>query len=368
MRTFSALAFFCIATGAAAQQQAKLEVLSQSVVFAHPSSDPYARNNFFGFNHAPSVVLLPDNRVLAAWFSGPFEASVDQLILGSFSSDGGKTWREAQVLQDFPHKSDFDPAFVTDGQRTLLFFSAGRHNRYPPVHDEKNKVGPRSFSTYLRVSDDSGRTWSAPHIAAEQVFCRSNGIRLSTGELLLPVYNLPETAGVLKSTDHGNTWKHYGSITSPAGADEPSLIELKSGEILMILRTHDGFLWKTTSSDKGETWSAPEKTPIRAASTSSNLFRLADGRLLLTLDENEPTVRTPLVMRISTDEGATWTGPVTLAAVRPPEKRDIVWGRQVTYPSVAQLADGTVLVVWVDLSISDAEQWGDIKAARIRVP
>ena len=367
-RVFIALASVYLTGVAVAQRAASPEVLSESLVFAHPSSDPYARDNFYGFNHAPSVVLLPDGRVLAAWFSGPFEASVDQVILGSYSVDGGKTWSKTQVLQDFPHKSDFDPAFIADGQKTLLFFSAGRHNRYPPVHDEKNQVGPRSFSTYVRTSEDSGRSWSLPRVAAEHVFCRSNGIRLSSGELLLPLYSLPERAGVLKSTDHGNTWQRYGSIRSPAGADEPSLVELKSGKILMILRTHDGFLWKTTSSDKGETWSMPEKMPIRAAATSSNLFRLRDGRLLLTVDENAPAVRTPLVMRVSADEGASWTGPVTLAAVQPPQEGDLVWGRQVTYPSAAQLDDETVIVVWVDLSISDAEQWGDVKAARVRIP
>ncbi|PYV28536.1 MAG: hypothetical protein DMG24_01815, partial [Acidobacteria bacterium] len=106
------------------------------MVFAHPTADPYDPSNHHGFNHAPSVVLLPDGRLLAAWFSGPFEASVNQVILGSHSSDRGLTWSPAEVLQDFPHKSDFDPAFIADGERTWLFFSAGRWNRYPFVRDE----------------------------------------------------------------------------------------------------------------------------------------------------------------------------------------------------------------------------------------
>lgn len=122
------------ALGAASAQT--VSVLSRSTVYEHPSGDPYDRANRFGFNHAPSVTLLADGRLLAAWFSGPFEASVDQVILGAYSSDQGKTWTPAEVRQDFPHTSDFDPAFVSNGSRTWLFFSRGRWNRYPFVRIE----------------------------------------------------------------------------------------------------------------------------------------------------------------------------------------------------------------------------------------
>ena len=342
-------------------------VISRSMVFAHPAADPYDPQNRFGFNHAPSAVLLPDGRLLAAWFSGPYEASVNQLILGSSSADGGLTWSTPEVLQDFPRKSDFDPAFIADGKRTWLFFSAGRWNRYPFVHEEENAVGANSFSTYARHSDDSGHTWSPPIVVSEKHGSRSNGIRLSTGELLLPMEDFVDhAAGVLKSSDGGKNWKLRGEITTPAGADEPSLAELHSGAVMMILRTRDGFLWRSFSRDRGETWSAPEKTGMVAAGASHNLLRLRDGRLLLTHDES-PRNRTPLTLRLSSDQGESWTEPVTLAEVSLPPEGDPVWGVQVTYPSAVQLPDGVVVVVWAYIVLSDAAQYGDIRAARIRV-
>jgi predicted neuraminidase len=363
----------CLAAGCAvlvlglgAVSQQPLPV-THSVVYQHASSDPYARDNFYGFNHAPSVVLLPDGRLLATWFSGPFEASVDQLILGAYSADAGQTWSKAVVMQDFPHTSDFDPAFIADGVTTLFFFSAGRENRYPWIHDEKNNVGPASFKTYLRTSEDSGHTWSPPRVVGERVYCRSNGIRLASGELLLPIYEIPSRAGVLKSIDRGKAWKRYGSITTRAGAGEPSIAETKAGTILMVLRTSDGFLWTTTSSDKGENWSTPVRTGIHAATTSHSLFRLSDGRLLLTLNESPANVRSPLVMRISADDGATWSNPVTITQCTVPKPDDPVWAREVSYPSVAELKDGTVVVVWAKLVLSDSEQYGDIEASRVRV-
>ena len=344
------------------------QVIAHSVVYQHPSTDPYARDNFHGFNHAPSIVSLPDGRLLAAWFSGPFEASVDQDIFAAISADDGRTWGKAFVLQDFPHTSDFDPAFIADGKRTLFFFSAGRENRYPPLRNEKETVGVASFKTYMRASDDSGRTWSAATPIGDRMYCRSNGIRLSSGELLLPMYQIPSRASVLKSTDNGQTWRQFGSITTTAGAGEPSLVELSSGAVLMVLRTSDGFLWETRSTDKGETWSTPVRTDIHAAETSHNVFRLRDGRIVLTLNESAPNVRTPLVMRVSRDDGATWSDPLTVATVKVPEPGDAVWAREVSYPSVTQLKDGSLVVVWANLVISDSEQYGDIEAAKVRIP
>jgi predicted neuraminidase len=350
------------------QAKSKIKILQQSTVYSHPASDPYDLKNLYGFNHAASVIALPDGRLLAAWFSGPFEASVHQLILASYSADQGMTWTAAQVFQDTPRTSDFDPAFIADGKRIWFFFAVGRWNRYPRVKDEKNEVGVNSFKVFQRHSDDSGRTWSQPEVIYENAGagCRSNGIKLSTGELILPVHGyLNPVAGVLKSIDGGRTWKRYGEITTTTVAHEPSCAELSTGEIMMVLRTGDGFLWHAFSKDKGESWFKAEKTEIVAVRSSHNLFRLKDGRILLTHNPSA-TVRNPLTMRISEDSGRTWGEPTILAKVRAPDKEG-EWSREVSYPSVTALSDDTLILVWGELYISNDEQYGDIHSARIRV-
>jgi len=342
-------------------------LLSESLVYKHPDEDPYDRQNRFGFNHAPSVTLLSDGRLLAAWFSGPFEAAVNQVILGCYSTDGGQSWGPAEVLNDFPRTSDFDPAFIQDGKRTWFFFSAGRWNRYPFVRGD-NEIGAESFKTYCSHSNGGGHGWSEPRVAFEKVGCRTNGIKLSSGELLLPIYGfIGRTAGVLKSTDQGKSWKRCGDITTPARADEPTIAELSTGSVLMFLRTSDGFIWKSTSRDKGETWTAAEKTTIVAAQASHNLLRLRDGRIVLTHDACKPPLRTPLTLRLSSDDAASWGEPLTLAEVAVPGKGEEIWGRQVTYPSVVELADGILVVVWSDIVLGNRVQYGDIRLARVRV-
>jgi predicted neuraminidase len=345
------------------------KVLSRSQVFRYEKGDPYDLQNLYGFNHAASIAALPDGRLLAAWFSGPFEASVHQVILASYSSDKGLTWSPTFELQNTPRKSDFDPAFIVDGKRVWFFYSVGRWTRWPYVRDEKNEVGLESFKVFHRYSDDSGHSWSEPKLVLERIGmgCRSNGIKLSTGELLLPLHGYRSgVAGVLKSADGGRTWNRFGEIKTANVAHEPSIAELPSGEIMMVLRTGGGVMWQVFSKDKGETWLPAEKTDIVAARTSHNLFRLQDGRVVLTHNASK-SARTPLTMRLSADGGKTWGEPATIASVPVPAPNDDAWSRQVSYPSVAAVDANTLVVVWGEILRSSVEQRGDIYSARVVV-
>ena len=92
-----------------------------------------------------------------------------------------------------------------------------------------------------------------------------------------------------------------------------------------------------------------------------------DGRIVLTHDACKPPQRTPLTLRLSSDDTASWGEPLTLAEVAIPGKGDAIWGRQVTYPSVVELADGILVVVWSEIVLGNRVQSGDIRSARVRV-
>ncbi len=352
------------------------KMIANGLLYANPKVDPYDRTNYYGFNHAPSVTRLADGRLLAAWFSGPFEGSVDQVILGCYSADDGATWSDGVVINDQPRKSDFDPAFITDGSRTWFFYAVGRWNRYPFVASkdgEEKDVGIESFKLFARTTDDAGKTWSEERRIGEQTGwgSRSNGIRLSSGELLLPLHRfVPDfPPAVMKSSDGGKTWR---KIDAPKAEEksanaEPTIVECTSGKVLMILRSRDGSLWMTESTDKGDKWSVPWKTEMPGTSSCSNLLRLQDGRLLLTHNPSKPPIRSPLTTRVSADEGKTWGAPLELAQVTIPGVDDIVRGRQVTYPSSVLMPDGTVLIVWTEITIAPQEQWGKIHWARVKL-
>ncbi len=351
-------------------------VESRSVVFEDSRTDPYDRANYYGFNHAASVTVLGGERVMAVWFSGPFEGSVHQVILGAVSEDGGKSWAEARVINDAPRVSDFDPGFINAGDRTLLFYSNGRWADLPspgPSKQGRPQVGVDSFHMLLMSSDDQGKSWSKPREVGSGPGwnCRSNGVKLKNGTLLIPTHHLrfPHISSVLLSSDNGRSWTRGPEIVTPGdvGSAEPSVAELPDGKLVMVLRTTDGNLWLVRSADHGRTWEAPERHDLPAATSSASLICASNGKLVLTHNPTKPPLRTELTMRVSDDGGRTWSAPLTVAEVKPNVDSEPKWSRQVCYPSVCELSDGTLLVVWARIALGAEHQSGAIDSARVRL-
>lgn len=358
----------------AAEKPGVPTVQSRSQVFKYHTADPYDRANLYGFNHAPSVVMMPDGRLLAAWFSGPYEAAVHQVILGCYSSDGGATWSDVLVLQDDPLRSDFDPAFIRAGDRVYMCYSVGRWNKYPayrPGPGEEAATGPESFTIQCRWSDDSGATWSDPVRMHDSTGwgCRSNGIQLKTGELVLPTHDFLnwKSAGLI-SADNGKTWTRSEPI-DPGGIKvaEPCIAQCASGTLVMATRCRDGVMRFSRSTDSGSSWSAPEEAGIVAGDSSPSLIALSDGTLVLTYTASPPPNRTSLGIRTSKDEGRTWSDVLEIASVETAKPGEDFWSHSACYPSAAELPDGRVLVVWTQISMSPSWQGGTIESAIIQL-
>jgi hypothetical protein len=70
-------------------------------------------------------------------------------------------------------------------------------------------------------------------------------------------------AGVLRSTDKGETWKAYGSVQFQTGAKGRWVIEgsifqnSRDDTLTMLMRSSEGVAFKSLSTDLGMTWSAP---------------------------------------------------------------------------------------------------------------
>jgi len=351
---------------------AKMEI---STVFSYANSDPYDRANLYGFNHAPNVTVLPDGSLIAAWFSGAHEGDIHQLILQARSTDGGKSWSAATTLVDIPRKSDFDPAFIVKGKKTWMVFAAGRWNRYPWVgrrEAEKAQIGLDSYRLYVMESDDSGRTWSDSVVAVgKRGFSCKNGIVLKDGRILLPVYD--DSGGgkwatsMLRSDDDGKTWNWVGQVLAAEGkaGGEPAVVELDNGAILTAMRSRDGHIWFAQSQDAGDTWAAPWASEFDAATSSQALFRTKAGQVLLVYNACKPPERTPLALRILDQKTMKWGEPLEIA--RAPAPGQDVWSSQVAYPSITELADDTLVVVWTEISLAPNAQSGKIMAARIKL-
>jgi len=182
----------------------------------------------------------------------------------------------------------------------------------------------------MRVSEDEAKTWSDPItcITDKQgyfVLNNSRVIQLKSGRLLMPValhrlkggaWNNKATLYTYYSDDNGLSWKASEAV--PDNTDiitqEPGVVELKDGAVLMIIRASGGAQQLSFSKDKGQSWSHIEASNIPSPISPATIRRIPKtGDLLLVWNDNGASgpgyfkgARTPLTIAISKDEGKTW--------------------------------------------------------------
>ena len=282
-----------------------------------------------GYEAFPDVCRLSDGRLMAVFYAGYGHVAMpnEQLPKGgricySTSADEGHTWTKAEILYDSPD-DDRDPSIVQlkDGRLICNFFSLRK----------ATEPGRRwtGLGTWMVTSDDLGKTWSAPRQLFEGYYCSAPIRQLSDGRLILGLYReLPKSAAgaVGISDDGGKTWKlvdiDNGGIRLDAETD---VIELADGTLYAAQRPKMCF---SVSKDRGDTWSVSK--PIGFAGHCPYFLRTREGIILL-------AHRVPATsLHYSLDECKTWSENVPV---------DSVGG---AYPSMVNLKDGTVLIVYYE--------------------
>lgn len=122
------------------------------------------------------------------------------------------------------------------------------------------------------------------------------------------------------SDDEGTTWKqsqNYITITDKTkwlwyGANEPGVVELANGQLLMFIRTDLGYTYKSMSYDSGITWSTSEPIlPLPTTSSPSLIKRIPGTNDLLAIynefSDGQPLyARNKLAIAISNNNGETF--------------------------------------------------------------
>jgi predicted neuraminidase len=104
-------------------------------------------------------------------------------------------------------------------------------------------------------------------------------------------------------------------VPNPSGvvAQEPGVVELKDGAIMMFIRASGGFQQFSHSKDKGQTWSPMVASNLPSPLSPASIARIPSTKDLLAVwnnnDGSNPQKRewrTPLTVAVSTDEGKSW--------------------------------------------------------------
>lgn len=323
-----------------------------------------------------SIAEAGNGDLLAYWLSGAdTEPSPDNCILLARSSDGGHTWSEPSVfIPAGEHAGAVSNLFATESGQLVALGAQW------PSEEEYTR-----WNYFRMTSDDHGKTWSSPQPINLRDGRAALGrrIRLSDGRWLFPsnlflprakplhgtyeqlakatseteAAGLAETGAEVNNVKfsrflHGcmsfiaddafTTFEPGGIVNNrPLGLLEPTVIQLKDGSVVMLMRAEwGGFLWKSVSTDGGRTWSPAEQTDIPNPSSLADLMRWPDGRIFLLHNPNGGKVggrgsRDPLAMWVSDDEMKTWSAKATLAS-----------GARCAYPHALRTRDGKLLVAY----------------------
>jgi len=248
------------------------------------------------------------------------------------STDGGQTWSAMRLIED-PGElwSAGNPATVVDrqtGRMWLLYLRCrpGRSSRTA-------RPGTDDVQTIARTSDDHGLNWSEPidltSVARDMgdaewkvtVVGPGGMIQDRRGRLVAAIWKaVPYGVLSLFSEDHGRTWQRGQSAPASAlhAGNENQLVELADGRILMDFRQTKGpNRWLTESGDGGHTWSEPRPgvtvSPVACAIERYTLRSAGDDRDRILWTGPKGPSRANLVVRVSYDEGRTFTNERSLA-------------------------------------------------------
>ena len=282
-------------------------------------------------NSEGAFVGLADGRLLFAYshFTGGAHDDSPSYLAARRSSDGGRTWTaqdETLVENVAMNTMSVSLLRLQDGRIAL-----GHLLRQP--HEEKGQ----ELAFLLRFSADEAQTWSDPLCCTSPpsyyVVNNDRLVQLSSGRLIVPAADHKFFGGsriglgdcvCFLSDDAGATWRPGAFVPRPDFAEpisfqEPLVVELTNGRLLMLIRNATGCLYRSWSEDAGESWTTAEPTDLLSPLSPASCKRLPQtGDLLIVYNDHTGVpeegrgYRTPLVTRISQDEGQTWIKPRVL--------------------------------------------------------
>ncbi|WP_236974181.1 exo-alpha-sialidase [Membranihabitans maritimus] len=273
-------------------------------------------------NSEGDFIPLRDGRILFAYTKFT-ESSSDHApaeIMGRFSSDNGNTWtaEDELIVECEGDQNVMSVSFLRLENGNICLFYAQKNS----LEDNIPQV---------RISKDEAKTWSDPKpLITDQkgyfVLNNDRVIQLKSGRILAPVslHKTPNSQwrnkGELRcyfSDDDGVSWQRGQVVPTPKDVitQEPGIVELDDGRIMMIIRASGGLQYKSYSEDGGISWSVAEKSNIPSPIAPASLERIpSTGDLILVWNNNGKSgpgyfksKRTPLTVALSDDKGHTWT-------------------------------------------------------------
>lgn len=270
------------------------------------------------------------------------------------STDNGVSWSSMEKV------CDFGDGYPASDSSLILDKTTGEIFCFYNYMDRDDNDGEYRF--YLQRSTDCGATWGSALDFTDQIakpgwtndlkfITSGRGIQLQNGDLLHNLVNIQEGLFLFGSMDHGTSWELIDVPVSPA--NESKVVELTDGSWMINSRVDriEDRRWVHMSEDQGQSWSSSPDSNLVDPGCNASIIQYTskqDGyardRLLFS-NVNNPDLRKNLTIRISYDEGKSWSaGKVVESGVS-------------AYSSLSICEDGSIAMLY--------ERDGEIVFARL---
>jgi len=262
--------------------------------------------------HASTLIRLNDGNFMVAWFGGTREKNPDVGIWMTKGKPG--SWAPLHQVAKIRGDAHWNPVLFNDGKGTVyLYFKVGKE--IP------------TWETWVMTSKNNGATWSEAVELVKGDFggrgpVRCKPIVLSNGTWLAGASHEEGLWSVFidRSEDHGKTWTTTPYVIldrnqfTGLGVIQPTLWESTPGKVHMLVRSTNGWIYRSDSEDFGKTWSHFYATDMPNNNSGIDLVKLADGALALVYNpvSGNWASRALLNVDISYDNGLTWPKKVVL--------------------------------------------------------
>ncbi|MEC4985052.1 MAG: sialidase family protein [Oscillatoria sp. PMC 1068.18] len=256
--------------------------------------------------HASTLLRLPKNGYLCAWFAGSKESNHDTAIW--LSEKTGENWSSPVQIAKVTDEPHWNPVLGANNGQIYLFWKVGS--------------SPRKWRTYVRNRSFASNQWSSPQAFVDQTIAggpvKNKPIQLENGDWLAPASVETQTAWdcfVDRSTDEGKTWQPSAFIPRNRqnfpglGIIQPTLWESTPGHVHLLARSTAGKIYRADSLDNGYTWCEAYPTALPNNNSGIDLAKLDNGSLILVYNPVAKNwgARTPLKIALSQNNGQTWS-------------------------------------------------------------
>lgn len=310
---FVLLSSGCSSTGDAEQDHVMERVLTISTGPDNPR------------NSEGDFITLANGRIYYVYTRFTGDSYLDDApayLASRFSDDDGKTWSAEDVQ-----------VIAREGKANVMSVSLLRlqNGEIALFYLKKNAI--TDCKPMVRFSSDECATWTEPIACIpdqDGYFVVNNNriVQLASGRLIMPVsqhlvkgnerWDEEEEMGHLYayiSDDNGKTWRAGNEVNNPNRVihQEPGVVELTDGKLMMFIRTNAGVQYKSYSADEGENWSASEPSGLHSPQSPASIVQVPDsGKQLVVWNNNNgdnPIIkgkRTPLQLAVSEDNMVSW--------------------------------------------------------------